>query len=371
MSDLLLASTRKGLFVLRRAGPARWEVARVCFLGDNVTLTLADPRDGRWYAALDHGHFGAKLHRSLDQGGSWEEVAAPAYPLPPAGHREVDALGREIPWKLMRIWSLAAGPADRPAQLWLGSIPGGLFRTDDRGDHWNLVRGLWDHPGRQSWLGGGADYPGIHSICVDPRDGDRVTVAVSCGGVWRTEDGGGTWNSCAQGMRAEYVPAERAGDPLIQDPHRVVQCPAWPEAFWAQHHNGVFRSVDGCASWQEIRAVPPSVFGFAVAVHPLDPLTAWFVPADKDERRIPLAGQVVAARTRDGGLSFEVLRQGLPQQDAYDLVLRHALDVDGSGERLAFGSSTGSLWVSENAGDAWNTVSEHLPPIHAVAFVPD
>jgi hypothetical protein len=368
VTGLLLASTRKGLFSIRRKAAGDWRVEHVSFLGDNVTLALPDLRDGSWYAALDHGHFGAKLHLSPDGGATWTELAAPAYPAPPAGPEETDSMGRPIPWKLIRIWSLEAGLPGQPGVLWAGTLPGGLFRSEDRGESWTLVRGLWDHPDRRRWVGGGTDYPGIHSICVDPRDGDRVTVGVSCGGAWRTEDSGATWTCCSQGMRAEYLPAEQAYDPVLQDPHRIVQCPAWPEAFWAQHHNGVFRSLDDCGKWEEIQGVPPSVFGFAVAVHPSDPMSAWFVPAMKDERRIPLDGKVVVARTRDGGRSFELLTQGLPQTHAYDLVYRHALDIDAGGDRLAFGSTTGALWVTENGGDDWVTVSEHLPPVYAVRF---
>jgi hypothetical protein len=370
MSDLVLASTRKGLFSIRRRGPGRWEVDRVSFLGDNVTLALPDARDGAWYAALDHGHFGVKLHRSENAGETWTEVAAPAYPAPPEGYEERDTMGNLVPWKLVRIWSLEPGLAGQPGVLWAGTLPGGLFRSGDRGETWELMRGLWDHPDRKAWMGGGAEYPGIHSICVDPRDGNRVTLAVSSGGAWRTLDGGATWTVCSQGMRADYMPPDRAYDPIVQDPHRVVQCPASPEVFWAQHHNGVFRSGDDCVSWQEVPEVTPSVFGFAVAVHPRDPHTVWFVPADKDERRIPLEGRVVVARTRDGGRTFEALRRGLPQSHAYDLVFRHALDVDASGDRLAFGSTTGSLWITENQGDDWHTVGEHLPPVYAVRFVP-
>ena len=344
------------------------EVAGASFLGDNVSLCLADPRDGAWYAALDHGHFGAKLHRSGDQGATWEELGVPAYPEPPAGHVERDPMGREIPWKLQRIWALEPGLASQPGLLWAGTIPGGLFRSADRGGSWSLVRSLWDHPDRRAWFGGGTDAPGIHSICVDPRDGDRIAVAVSCGGVWSTLDGGATWQCRAQGMRAAYMPPERAMDPLIQDPHRMVQCPAAPDTCWTQHHNGLFRSVDGGRSWAELPEVPVSGFGFPVAVHPRDPLTAWFVPGDKDERRIPVEARVVVLRTRDGGRSFDTLRQGLPQHQAYDLVYRHALAVDRTGERLAFGSTTGSLWVTENGGDGWITVAEHLPPVYAVAF---
>lgn len=369
MSDQLLVSTRKGLFQIRRLGD-RWAIQAPHFLGDNVSLTLVDPRDGAWYAALDHGHFGVKLQRSRDQGLTWEEIGVPAYPEPPEGHAEVDWMGRTVPWKLIRIWGMEAGLASEPGRLWAGTIPGGLFRSDDHGATWELVRSLWDHPSRITWSGGGADFAGIHSICVDPRGQGRVFVAVSTGGVWYTEDDGASWNIRSQGMRSDYLPPDQAYDPIPQDVHHMVQCAAAPDVLWAQHHNGIFHSVDAGVSWQELKDVPPSVFGFAVAVHPKDPQRAWFVPAIKDEKRIPVGGQVVVSRSKDGGKSFEVLRDGLPQEHAYDLVWRHALDIDRTGERLAFGSTTGSLWVSEDGGDHWTTLSQHLPPIHAVEFVP-
>lgn len=368
MSDLFLVSTRKGLFpVLREEG--RWRIQAPHFLGDNVSLAVADFRDGAWYAALDHGHFGVKVHRSRDQGATWEEVGVPAYPEPPEGHEEKDWMGKVIPWKLIRIWSLAAGHPSEPGVLWAGTLPGGLFKSEDHGATWSLVRSLWDDPRRQKWSGGGADYAGIHSICVDPRDARRVSIAVSCGGVWHSADGGGTWEVHKGGMRAEYTPPEQAYDPLGQDPHCMVQSPTRPEVLWVQHHNGIFRSGDGGWNWTELKDVPPSVFGFPVAVHPQDPDTAWFVPAVKDEKRFAVDASVAVTRTRDGGRTFEVLRKGLPQEHAYDLTYRHALDVDETGERLAFGSTTGSLWVTEDGGDAWITVAEHLPPVHAVRWV--
>jgi photosystem II stability/assembly factor-like uncharacterized protein len=169
-------------------------------------------------------------------------------------------------------------------------------------------------------------------------------------------------------MRAVYMPPEQAFDPDVQDPHRVVQCRANPDRLWVQHHNGIFRSDDGGKVWVEIKEAGPSTFGFAVVVHPEQPDTAWFVPAIKDEKRIPVDGKVVVTRTRDGGKSFQTLRNGLPQEHAYDLVFRHALDIDGTGNRLAFGSTTGSLWVSEDQGDTWQTVSTNLPPVYCVRF---
>lgn len=164
------------------------------------------------------------------------------------------------------------------------------------------------------------------------------------------------------------MPPEGRFDPDVQDPHHMVQCAGAPDALWVQHHNGVFRSVDGAATWTEVVDVPPSKFGFAVAVHPREPDTAWLIPAIKDERRVPVDGRLVVTRTRDGGRSFEVLRNGLPQQHAYDLVYRHGLDIDASGNCLAFGSTTGGLWLSDDQGDTWKTLSTSLPPIYAVRF---
>ena len=361
MGDRFFAATRKGLFTFERAGSG-WEVARVAFLGDPVSMVLPDSRDGSVYAALALGHFGVKLQRSSDGGRSWEECAAPAYPPQP------DGVDPATPWDAQVIWAIEAAGADRPGSLWAGTIPGGLFRSDDRGSSWELVRSLWDRPERAEWTGGGYDHPGIHSICVDALDSRRVNVGISIGGVWATDDGGDTWECRSKGMRAVYVPPEMSLEPNLQDPHRVVQCQANPDVLWCQHHNGVFRSTDRAASWQEIENVPPSTFGFAVAVHPANGEVAWLVPAVKDECRVPVDGELVVARTRDGGRSFDVLREGLPQRGAYDLVYRHALDVDESGEQLVMASTTGGLWVSDDGGERWTSPPVRLPPVAAVRF---
>jgi len=369
MSNRILVATRKGLFMVeRQAGDvAGWKVTGCDFVADHVSMVLADPRDKRVYAGLDHGHFGVKMHRR-DDGGAWEEIATPAYPEKPEGLEDNDMWGRPIPWSTSKIWALETGGPDEDGLIWCGTLPGGLFRSTDNGASWEIVRSLWDFSRVKKWMGGGADLPGIHSICVDPRNSKRVKVGVSCGGVVTTDDGGTTWDSQISGMRAAYMPPEQAFDPDVQDPHRLVQCRADPDRFWVQHHNGIFRSDNGGTAWEEITEAGPSTFGFAVVVHPSEPDTAWFVPAIKDEKRIPVDGKVVVTRTRDGGRTFETLRNGLPQEHAYDLVFRHALDIDGSGDRLAFGSTTGSLWISEDQGDSWQTVSANLPPVYCVRF---
>ncbi|MGF6653339.1 photosystem II stability/assembly factor-like uncharacterized protein [Paraburkholderia youngii] len=383
MSDRLLVATRKGLFDVRADGEGGWHFGDLHFAGEPVSMVLRDPRDSSLYAALNLGHFGVKLHRRRAGIADWEECAVPVYPPQPAeetpaadgAHASAGADSDDeappsrpaTPWTLQQIWSLETGGPDEPGVLWAGTIPGGLFRSGDGGDTWVLNRALWDRPERREWFGGGYDAAGIHSVMVDPRDSRHVTIGVSCGGVWQTDDGGASWRVSAEGMEADYMPPERRGDPNVQDPHRVVQCPANPDALWTQHHCAIFRSLDGAAHWQRIEAQPSS-FGFAVAVHPRDPDTAWFVPAVKDQCRIPVDGQFVVTRTRDGGRTFERFSNGLPRKPAYDLVYRHGLAVDDSGMRLAMGSTTGSLWTSDDGGENWQLISAHLPPVYCVRF---
>ncbi|KVO02140.1 WD40/YVTN/BNR-like repeat-containing protein [Burkholderia ubonensis] len=388
MNDRLLVATRKGLFVLQADGKGGWTLGEPHFVGEPVSMVLADPRDGSLYAALNLGHFGVKLHRRRAGAPDWEECAVPVYPPQPPDEARADdnahastsanadpdnATGAPAsvppspPWTLQQIWSLETGGPDEPGVLWAGTIPGGLFRSDDGGDTWTLNRALWDRPERRDWFGGGYDAPGIHSVMVDPRDSRHVSIGVSCGGVWQTEDGGATWRVSADGMEADYMPPERRGDANVQDPHRVVQCAANPDVLWTQHHCAIFRSTDGAAHWQRIEAQPSS-FGFAVAVHPREPDTAWFVPAVKDACRIPVNGQFVVTRTRDGGRTFERFSNGLPPAPAYDLVYRHGLAVDDSGTRLAMGSTTGGLWTSGDGGESWRLISAHLPPVYCVRF---
>ncbi len=294
MSNRLLVGTRKGLFRIERDGGGQWRITHNWFLGDPVSALLPEPGGQRLHAALNLGHFGVKLQRSDDAGQTWAESAAPTFPPKPEGLEDKDPMrGIDLPWSTQLIWTLDAGG---PGELWCGVIPGGLFHSTDGGDSWVLIRSLWDDPRRQKWVGGGYDFAGIHSILVDPRDHQHVTIGISVGGVWTTKDEGATWQLIGTGLRSDYMPPGMEGDPLSQDAHRIVHCPANPDRLWMQHHNGIFRSDDGGENWQELEHVRPSSFGFAVAVHPTDPDTAWFVPATKDEQRIPVDARLVVTR---------------------------------------------------------------------------
>jgi photosystem II stability/assembly factor-like uncharacterized protein len=351
----MLVATRKGLHTLAHKDGG-WYIARTDFPGVPVTAALHDARDGALYAVLRHGHFGSKLHRSDDDGKSWRELAAPAFPA--------DAAGSPT---LFQVWTLEAGSASENGTLWAGALPAGLFRSDDRGESWHQIKPLWDVPERARWFGGGYDDAGIHSISPDPRDANRVFVAISCGGVWETLDAGASWKLHGKGMVASYLPPEQAGALESQDPHRVARCAGSPDTMWMQHHCGIFRSTDAGRRWSQLK-LPVDDFGFAVAAHPRDPLTAWFVPAIKDEMRVPRDGALAVSRTNDGGKTWQSFRKGLPQRDAFDLIYRHGFDVDAAGKRLAMGSTTGNLWASDDAGESWALVNAHLPPIYAVRF---
>lgn len=359
-NDRAWLATRKGLIELRRRANG-WTVEQVSFLGEPVTMVLPPaPGSQQMLACLHTGHYGTKVHASSDAGRSWAEIDAPAYPEQPAD----EASQKGPAWKLQQIWSIEQAHGT----VWAGTLPGGLFRSDDFGRSWRLQRTLWDKPERLEWFGGGYDVPGIHSICPHPSDANELLLGISCGGAWRSGDRGESWTLSATGMKADYMPPEMTDSENTQDPHRIVRSPSAPHVLWCQHHCGIWRSGDGGAAWQRIHNVPVSGFGFAVAVHPGQPDTAWFVPAAADQQRVPLNGAMVVNRTRDGGKSFETLREGLPQAGCYDLVYRHGLAVGDDGEQLLMASTTGGLWASGNGGDAWRTVSNLLPPIYAVRF---
>ncbi|HVT50084.1 MAG TPA: hypothetical protein VHE77_00860 [Dongiaceae bacterium] len=354
MASRMLVGSRKGLLIFEQKGKS-WEIAQQAFLGQPVSMAMHDPRDGTLYAALNLGHFGAKLHHSDDGGARWSEVAVPAFPK--ADDKDAPSVGM--------IWALEPAGADMPGTIWAGTMPAGLFRSDDKGATWQRNDAFEAIPGKKDWFGGGNDAPGLHSIAIHPGDSRRMVTGISCGGAWATADAGASWSNASKGMWAAYMPPAERENPSTQDPHRIVRCRAHPETLWIQHHNAQFRSTDGAGEWGTIS----ETFGFAVAAHPKDPQTAWFVPAQKDEMRIPSDQDFCVLKTEDGGKSFRRITAGLPPKPCFDLVYRHALDVDGEGRDLAFGSTTGNLWASGDGGEQWQVVSHHLPPIYCLRML--
>lgn len=364
----LWVSTNKGLFEFRR-GIAGHEIGTLHFKAAPSQVSLV--KGNRVWAALKHGHFGVKIHRSDDRGQTWKELAAPKYPPYPQGKdpERHPMSGKVIPWNTEMIWSLEA--SGREGEIWCGTLPGGVFKSTDWGETWQLCESLWNDPRRLGWFGGGYDYAGVHSICVDPSNPDRVVIGISCGGVWQTLDAGKTWELLGKGMVATYMPPGQQEDQNTQDPHRLVSCKSAFNTMYVQHHCGIFKSADGGKTFAKIgpdMGADPSGFGFAVAAHPINPDIAWFVPAHSDEVRIPVGGRVEVLKTIDGGKTFTQKQKGLPQKNAFDLVYRHALDVSADGNTLAFGSTSGNLWISEDAGESWQVLSHHLPAIYGVRW---
>ena len=357
--DLLMIGTRKGLITYRKNGSGKWIYDNTEFLGIPVTIATIDENTGYWWALLDHGHWGCKLHRSKD-GKSWEELEAPKYP---DGEEVKDGVAAAT----RLLWAFSNGGSDRPGTIYVGTEPGGLFKSTDNGDSFELMRGLWDHPSRKGqWFGGGRDHPGIHSILVDPTDSDHIYIAISCAGTFETKDGGQTWHPMNKGLRADFLP-DPASE-IGQDPHLVDWCKGNTQVMWQQNHCGIYRSEDGGANWTDISEKDGIAnFGFAVAAHETDPNVAWVVPGVSDVMRVAIDNSLCVSRTDDGGKTWAHFREGLPQSASFDITYRHALDV--TGDTLAFGTTTGNVYMSENGGERWSTLSNNLPMVHSVAFV--
>ncbi|HBC57023.1 MAG TPA: hypothetical protein DCZ03_07660 [Gammaproteobacteria bacterium] len=393
MSDIIILGTRKGTVIFHHRN-GEWHPQPIAHEGIPVCFATRDPRDGRLWASLDHGHWGPKLSCSRDEGATWEDASPIKYPegaryivkYLPTPDFDADAPVAEPEYTdatLYKIWTINFGLDNQPGRLYAGTIPGGLFVSDNGGQTWELNRPLWNHESRggdlfsgdatsdNQWGGTPAsiDYgvfePGIHSILVDPHNGAHLYVAASSVGVLETVDGGKTWVGRNKGMLMDYLPNPEA--PWGHDPHYVALCPHQPHHLWQQNHCGVFYSDNGAQSWKKVSHPDQGVhFGFPIVVDQNDGRTAWVVPARADSQRMAIDGGLCVARTDNGGESWSTYRTGLPQQHAYDIVLRHGLHA--AGDRVCFGSSTGNLYLSEDRGESWHCLGNHFPPIYSVRF---
>ncbi len=351
---MLLVGTAKGLFRVHRDGVGEeWRIDGPHLAGYSVLHTLQAP-DGRLYAATSHKIWGAHVYRSDDGGATWTSLDA----VP-----EHDAASNRGATKA--IWYLAlAGDT-----LFAGIDPAGLFRSDDGGASWQPVAGLNEHPTRATWEPSKGCFA-VHSIYVDALATDNIVAAVSAGGVYRSEDGGTTWQPINAGVRAENLP-----EPFPEtghNVHRVVMHPTVPSRLYRQCYNGTYRSDDGGRSWIEITAGLPSDFGYGIVVDPNDPDTVFQIPESSSHLRAPVDGKLRVFRSRDAGASWASASSGLPGEHVYVTVLREAMAIDARDPYgVYFGTSGGQLFASNDAGESWNELASYLPRILSVKACED
>lgn len=351
---MLLVGTRKGLWIGRSDDRESWSFGPPRFLMNEVVSCAIDTRGSttRLLAGTMSPHWGPQVLRSDDLGETWEETPNGAIRFP-----------EDTGTCLERVWQLAL-PPEEPDVVYAGTQPSALFRSTDRGETFDMVRALWDHPHRERWAAGFGGQA-IHTIVPDPRDSAALTVAMSTGGVYQTTDHGNSWRPANVGVKAYFLP-----DPwpeFGQCVHKVAGHPARPDRMYLQNHHGVYRTDDGGLHWESIAAGLPSDFGFPIVVDPHDPDTVYVFPLVADGERIPPDARARVWRSRNAGASWTELSDGLPEEGFYSAVLRDAMCADdGSPTGLYFGSRDGSVFASNDAGDTWTLAASHLPDVLCV-----
>ena len=360
----VLVGTRKGAFVLTAdGGRDTWEVAGPYFGGWEIYHVNGSPADpDRLFASQSMGWFGQLIQRSDDGGRSWEPVGNDfAYDGVAGTHQDFD--GTPKPWEFTRVWHLAP-VADDPDTVYAGVEDAALFRSTDGGASWQELSGLRRHGSGPSWQPGAGGLC-LHTIVQHSTDPQRMVVAISAAGVFRTADGGMTWEASNRGLLSDGIPDPDAE--VGHCVHKVAAHPSRPETLYMQKHWDVMRSDDGGASWREISGDLPTDFGFAIDVHAHEPETVYVVPIKSDAEHYPLDGKLQVFRSRTGGEEWEPLTAGLPQDHCYVNVLRDALAVDAFDPcGIYFGTTGGQVYVSADAGDTWSPIVRDLPAVLSV-----
>lgn len=355
---LLLTGTMKGAFVLRSDNTRQnWEVGGPYFPGRAIYAMAYDDRKGRkrLWAAVNSSYWGSYLSSSDDFGKTWTEPETYGVKFPEEAENSVK-----------QIWQIVAGNPAEPNTLYCGVEPAALFRSDDAGETWSLVKGLYDHPHRPQWQPGGGGLC-LHTILPDPVNKDRMHIAISTGGVYRTDDGGQSWEVRNKGVRAQFLPPEQWYPEFGQCVHKIVSHPANPNRLFLQNHWGLYRSDNGADSWTDIANGVPSDFGFALEIDHNDPNTAYIIPLESDEFRCTPEAKLRVYRTSNAGESWQPLTNGLPQENAFETVLRDGMAGDTQQPMgLYFGTRNGKLFGSKDGGESWNTIEEGLPAVVCV-----
>src|SRR2546427_2288761 len=353
MKTLLLAGTKKGLFVFASTDRQKWELQGPFQTGREINHAIYDSRSGRIYATSNDAWFGCELVWSADLGASWTTATQnPSFP-------------ENSGTKLERIWHIEPGRPSQPQVLYAGVAPAALFRTEDGGQTWNEISTLTQHPTRPKWHPGAGGLC-LHSIVVDPSNSSRMFVGISAVGVFRTEDDGKTWELANKGTRAEFLPEKYPE--YGQCVHKLLMADGKQSLLFQQNHCGMYRSADGGRSWQEITAGLPSDFGFPLAIHPREPETIFVIPLKGAEFRCPPENKLRVFRRRNSGKSWEALSKGLPQENAFMGIYREGMAmVSLNPAGIYFGTNTGKIFASDDEGDSWRLLADNLPPVYSIS----
>jgi hypothetical protein len=355
VSAIVAIGTAKGLFVATSPDRERWQLAGPYHPMNAVYAVAVDTRRGtpRLLASVTSSHFGPSVAVSDDLGQTWTEPdhAPVAFP-----ERTGEAL--------RRVWQLAPGPADQPDRVYAGTEPSALFVSDDAGQTYRMVESLWDHPHREQW-GAGFGGQAVHTVLPHPARPDEWLVAMSTGGVYRSEDAGASWAPANTGIKAYFFP-----DPwpeFGQCVHKVARDAVDPDRLYAQNHHGVYRSDDAGRSWTSIADGLPTDFGFTMVAHPRVGGTIWSFPVEADGVRFPPDRLCRVFRSRDAGATWEACAEGLPGGPYYPIVLRDAMCADdGEPAGVYFGTRAGDVYASADEGEHWGTVASHLPDVLSI-----
>jgi photosystem II stability/assembly factor-like uncharacterized protein len=360
----VFVGTRKGAFILSSDGKRqKWEVSGPHFAGweiYHVKGSAADPN--RLYASQTSGWFGQMIQRSNDGGQTWEAVGNQfTYEGTPGNHLWYD--GTPHPWEFKRVWHLEPSLRD-PDTVFAGVEDAALFRSTDAGKSWQELPGLRQHKSGQAWQPGAGGMC-LHTILQDPGNADRLFIAISAAGAFRSEDAGKTWVPINHGLRSEFIPDPNAE--VGHCVHRIALHPSRPRTLFMQKHWDIMRTDDGGDNWREVSGNLPTDFGFPIAVHAHEPETIYVVPIKSDSEHFPLEGKLRVYRSRTGGNEWEALTNGLPQSDCYVNVLRGALSVDSLDScGIYFGTTGGQVYGSPDAGNSWTPIVRDLPAVLSV-----
>ncbi len=343
--------TRKGAFVFRSADRKTWEQEGPHFAGLEVHHVAQDPREpNRYYAAVNSPCFGPHLHASTDGGKTWA-----------LSEKGLEVKGIEGA-SLTRIWNIAPGAVDDPGGVWLGADPGVLFRSEDNGTSWRMVKGLSMHASRNKWNAAAGGMM-VHSI--QPLGKGRVIVGISAAGAFRTSDNGKTWAPFNKNVLADFAP-EKFPE-VGQCVHKLLAHPRLKNDLYQQNHCGVYRATFNGKQWTDISEGLPSRFGFAAAVPAAENKTIFTIPIGSPQNRWVADGKLRVARSRDAGRTWELLSKGLPEKECFDLIVREAMSADDRDPAgVYFGTQGGTVYYTRNAGKSWDRLASHLPPVYSV-----